>query len=271
MVPVDQLLVETDAPFLTPMPYRGRPNAPYLVPLTVRALAEVKTVHIEHLCEHSHSNGAAGLRRLVTDPLRRVTNLVLTGHGTLWSRDQWTGTVARAVATATALPPAGRHRGRQLHSGSPSIVPSAVDSRRPDAPRGPASRRLPMDGARAVRARADWFATATPRRPASAGPATWPTARPRGPARLSRSGRRGRCAGRRRRGVDRWPVRRPSRPGVRGPVARPSRVGTRGPVRRPSRLAVRGPVARLSRVGTVAPPPGRAGAGAVARRGRAGG
>ena len=41
MVPLDQLLVETDAPFLTPMPYRGRPNAPYLVPLTVRALAEL--------------------------------------------------------------------------------------------------------------------------------------------------------------------------------------------------------------------------------------
>jgi TatD DNase family protein len=42
--PDDQLLVETDAPFLTPMPYRGRPNAPYLIPLTVRALAEVRNV-----------------------------------------------------------------------------------------------------------------------------------------------------------------------------------------------------------------------------------
>jgi TatD DNase family protein len=51
VVPVDLLLVETDAPFLTPVPYRGRPNAPYLVPLTVRALAQAKTVHIEHLCE----------------------------------------------------------------------------------------------------------------------------------------------------------------------------------------------------------------------------
>ena len=51
VVPLDQLLVETDAPFLTPMPYRGRPNSPYLVPLTVRALAGLKTVHIEHLCE----------------------------------------------------------------------------------------------------------------------------------------------------------------------------------------------------------------------------
>jgi len=41
VTPLDQMLVETDAPFLTPVPYRGRPNAPYLVPITVRALAEV--------------------------------------------------------------------------------------------------------------------------------------------------------------------------------------------------------------------------------------
>ncbi len=40
VTPLDQMLVETDAPFLTPMPYRGRPNSPYLVPITVRALAE---------------------------------------------------------------------------------------------------------------------------------------------------------------------------------------------------------------------------------------
>jgi TatD DNase family protein len=44
VAPLDLLLVETDAPFLTPMPYRGRPNAPYLVPLTVRAVAAVKGV-----------------------------------------------------------------------------------------------------------------------------------------------------------------------------------------------------------------------------------
>jgi TatD DNase family protein len=41
VTPLEQMLVETDAPFLTPMPYRGRPNAPYLVPITVRALAAV--------------------------------------------------------------------------------------------------------------------------------------------------------------------------------------------------------------------------------------
>jgi TatD DNase family protein len=49
--PVGQLLVETDAPFLTPMPYRGRPNASRLVPHTVRALAEVTGVELVQLCE----------------------------------------------------------------------------------------------------------------------------------------------------------------------------------------------------------------------------
>ncbi len=39
VVPQDRVLVETDAPFLTPTPYRGRPNASYLVPATVRAMA----------------------------------------------------------------------------------------------------------------------------------------------------------------------------------------------------------------------------------------
>ncbi|MFI7501213.1 TatD family hydrolase [Streptomyces sp. NPDC049687] len=44
VAPLELLLVETDAPFLTPAPYRGRPNAPYLVPVTVRAMAAVRGV-----------------------------------------------------------------------------------------------------------------------------------------------------------------------------------------------------------------------------------
>jgi len=51
LTPVEQLLVETDAPFLTPMPYRGRPNASRLVPHTVRALAEVTGIDLTELCE----------------------------------------------------------------------------------------------------------------------------------------------------------------------------------------------------------------------------
>lgn len=42
MAPLELVLVETDAPYLTPAPYRGRPNAPYLIPLTVRAMAAVR-------------------------------------------------------------------------------------------------------------------------------------------------------------------------------------------------------------------------------------
>jgi TatD DNase family protein len=50
VVPADRLLVETDAPYLTPMPYRGRPNASYLVPHTMRAMAEVRGDDLETLC-----------------------------------------------------------------------------------------------------------------------------------------------------------------------------------------------------------------------------
>jgi TatD DNase family protein len=50
VVPRDRLLVETDAPYLTPVPYRGRPNASYLVPLTVRAIAEVRGDDLAELC-----------------------------------------------------------------------------------------------------------------------------------------------------------------------------------------------------------------------------
>lgn len=50
LVPRELILVETDAPFLTPMPYRGRPNAPYLIPLTVRFLAELRGEDLDELC-----------------------------------------------------------------------------------------------------------------------------------------------------------------------------------------------------------------------------
>ena len=51
VTPVDRVLVETDAPFLTPSPHRGRTNASYLVPLTMRAMAEVRGDDLEALCE----------------------------------------------------------------------------------------------------------------------------------------------------------------------------------------------------------------------------
>ena len=48
--PLDCVLVETDAPFLTPHPLRGKPNAPSLLPLTVRGLAAAMGVAEDVLC-----------------------------------------------------------------------------------------------------------------------------------------------------------------------------------------------------------------------------
>jgi TatD DNase family protein len=56
VTPVDRLLVETDAPFLTPVPHRGRPNASYLVPLTVRAMAAERGSDLEELCAALEAN-----------------------------------------------------------------------------------------------------------------------------------------------------------------------------------------------------------------------
>ena len=56
VTPLDRVLVETDAPYLTPTPYRGRPNASYLVPLTVRAMAEVRGDDLEGLCTAIDTN-----------------------------------------------------------------------------------------------------------------------------------------------------------------------------------------------------------------------
>jgi TatD DNase family protein len=54
--PRDRLLVETDAPFLTPAPYRGRPNASYLVPLTMRLMAEQRGEDLATLCAAVEEN-----------------------------------------------------------------------------------------------------------------------------------------------------------------------------------------------------------------------
>ncbi len=50
VTPLENLLVETDAPYLAPSPHRGATNASYLVPLTVRAMADVLNVDVPSLC-----------------------------------------------------------------------------------------------------------------------------------------------------------------------------------------------------------------------------
>jgi TatD DNase family protein len=59
VTPRERILVETDAPFLTPTPFRGRPNAPYLVPVTMRFLAEELGADLDELCAHVAANTVA--------------------------------------------------------------------------------------------------------------------------------------------------------------------------------------------------------------------
>ncbi|MEU3620948.1 DNAase [Amycolatopsis coloradensis] len=51
IVPADQYLVETDAPFLTPHPFRGRPNEPYCAAYTVRHLASLRGEAVYEVAE----------------------------------------------------------------------------------------------------------------------------------------------------------------------------------------------------------------------------
>jgi TatD DNase family protein len=67
LIPLAQLLVETDAPFLTPHPYRGAPNEPYCLPYTVRALAQLIDQPAEELAE------------VTTDNARRTYGLATRG------------------------------------------------------------------------------------------------------------------------------------------------------------------------------------------------
>lgn len=57
--PVEQILLETDAPYLTPVPYRGRPNAPFYLPFIAETLAELKALDIETLLQQVYRNSEA--------------------------------------------------------------------------------------------------------------------------------------------------------------------------------------------------------------------
>jgi TatD DNase family protein len=56
MVPVDRFLVETDAPYLAPLPYRGKRNEPAYVVKVAEMLAEVRGVSFDEICRQSSEN-----------------------------------------------------------------------------------------------------------------------------------------------------------------------------------------------------------------------
>jgi TatD DNase family protein len=56
VAPLELVLAETDAPYLTPHPYRGQPNAPYVVNYTIRAMADIKGIPLEVMCQKISEN-----------------------------------------------------------------------------------------------------------------------------------------------------------------------------------------------------------------------
>jgi len=56
MCPLDRVLVETDSPYLAPVPHRGRPNRPALVPLVGAAVAETMGADVDAVAEATWAN-----------------------------------------------------------------------------------------------------------------------------------------------------------------------------------------------------------------------
>jgi len=56
MAPIEQILLETDAPFLTPVPYRGRENAPFYLPFVAEKISEVKDLPLDQVLAQTYAN-----------------------------------------------------------------------------------------------------------------------------------------------------------------------------------------------------------------------
>ena len=54
--PLDQMVLETDSPYLTPVPYRGKPNSPVYLPFIAKKIAEIKNTDIEILLQNTYQN-----------------------------------------------------------------------------------------------------------------------------------------------------------------------------------------------------------------------
>ncbi len=64
LAPLERILLETDAPYLTPVPYRGKENAPYYLPLVAEKIAEIKRLAVEEVLAQCYRNS---LRTLFED------------------------------------------------------------------------------------------------------------------------------------------------------------------------------------------------------------
>jgi TatD DNase family protein len=67
-VPLDRCLIETDSPYLAPVPYRGKTNSPAYVPYVAQALAQAKGLPLQEVAEATSRNFEALFLRTPTPP-----------------------------------------------------------------------------------------------------------------------------------------------------------------------------------------------------------
>jgi TatD DNase family protein len=67
-VPMDRCLIETDSPYLAPMPYRGKTNNPSYVPFVAKQVAELKGCSVEEVAQHTSANFERLFSRVVSAP-----------------------------------------------------------------------------------------------------------------------------------------------------------------------------------------------------------
>ena len=56
IIPIDKLLIETDSPYLAPVPNRGKKNEPSFIRFTAKKLAEIKSLHVSQIIENTTNN-----------------------------------------------------------------------------------------------------------------------------------------------------------------------------------------------------------------------
>lgn len=64
ITPSERILFETDSPFLTPMPHRGKENAPYYLPFVIKKISELKTIDEEELKTIVYQNSLNCFKKL---------------------------------------------------------------------------------------------------------------------------------------------------------------------------------------------------------------
>ncbi len=70
LVPMNKIVLETDAPYLTPMPFRGKKNYPYYLTFIAQKIADLKNLSLELVIKHTYNNTCDALKLVFLDEVK---------------------------------------------------------------------------------------------------------------------------------------------------------------------------------------------------------